>query len=62
MKKKDNPIKVEELGANVYILGNKCFRCGHSWRPKNINKMPTVCPKCKSPYWNKPRERGNNNA
>jgi len=34
-----------------------CLRCGHNWRPKS-DKLPKVCPnpKCKSPYWNKPRK------
>lgn len=30
-----------------------CFRCDYSWIPR-VSK-PTVCPKCKSPYWRKPR-------
>lgn len=36
----------------------KCNRCGHTWKPRNKDP-PTVCPnpKCKSPYWNKPRHR-----
>ena len=34
-----------------------CTRCGHTWIPRS-NKLPDVCPnpKCKSPYWNKPRK------
>jgi predicted Zn-ribbon and HTH transcriptional regulator len=31
-----------------------CNRCGHKWNPR-APKEPKVCPKCKSPYWNKPR-------
>ena len=31
----------------------KCKRCGHEWASKQ--KDPTICPKCKSPYWNKER-------
>lgn len=36
----------------------ECLRCGHKWRPRN-DVPPTVCPnpKCKSPYWNKPRRK-----
>ena len=30
----------------------KCKRCGHQWYPRKPKK-PKVCPKCKSPYWNK---------
>ena len=37
--------------------GFKCERCGHEWIPNDIKVEPTVCPKCKSPYWNKPRKR-----
>ena len=33
-----------------------CERCGRKWIPHDINKEPTKCPKCKSPYWNKPRK------
>ena len=40
----------------------KCKRCGHRWKPRG-NDLPTVCPnpKCKSPYWNKPRKKRNKN-
>jgi hypothetical protein len=30
----------------------KCLRCQHEWFPKVAT--PSVCPKCKSGYWNKP--------
>jgi len=32
-----------------------CERCGHEWYPRS-EKKPTVCPSCKSPYWDKPRQ------
>jgi DNA-directed RNA polymerase subunit RPC12/RpoP len=32
----------------------KCLRCGHEWSSDNIH--PTRCAKCKSPYWDKPRQ------
>lgn len=35
--------------------GFKCERCGGEWVPKS-NKKPTVCPKCYSPYWDRPRK------
>ena len=46
--------------AYVLIEGYMCERCGYRWgsrtgtgtRPKTD---PRVCPKCKTPYWNKPR-------
>jgi len=34
----------------------RCERCGHMWVPRTERK-PTICPKCKSPYWDKPRLR-----
>jgi len=43
-----------------------CLRCGygkdvnHPWIPRGFANgkpvAPTVCPKCKSPYYNKPRQ------
>jgi len=33
----------------------KCLRCEHEWHPRK-DKQPIVCPECKSPYWNKPKE------
>ena len=33
-----------------------CFRCYHTWK-RRIEIKPKYCPKCKSPYWNKPRKR-----
>jgi DNA-directed RNA polymerase subunit RPC12/RpoP len=32
-----------------------CERCDHEWYPRKEGK-PTVCPSCKSPYWDKPRQ------
>jgi predicted Zn-ribbon and HTH transcriptional regulator len=40
--------------SKIRLKGYKCERCGHEWHPRNKNK-PMVCPKCKSPYWNKPK-------
>ena len=34
----------------------KCLRCGHEWIPRKIE--PKKCPKCNSPYWNKPKWKG----
>jgi hypothetical protein len=41
--------------AKVQIWGFRCERCGHEWAPREPQEAPTVCPKCKSPYWNRPR-------
>ncbi len=32
----------------------KCLRCDHIWIPRKDTK-PIICPKCKSPYWDRPR-------
>ena len=32
----------------------KCDRCDHEWLSRD-NDMPLRCAKCKSPYWNRPR-------
>lgn len=34
---------------------HRCQRCGHDWHPRT-NDAPTVCPRCKSPYWNRARK------
>jgi hypothetical protein len=34
------------------VTGLKCTRCKHEWQPRVPD--PTQCPKCHSPYWNKP--------
>ncbi len=36
---------------------HKCLRCGHEW-PSRLERLPKVCPKCNSPYWNKPKWKG----
>ena len=43
--------------VEIRLVGFRCERCGHEWVPKDINQEPRVCPKCKSPYWNKPRKQ-----
>ena len=54
-------MKVEpKSGAKVFIIGHKCYRCGHEWRPYDINEPPRVCPKCKSPYWDRPKKENKN--
>ena len=55
-KNDDNVVR--EAGPNVYIVGNRCYRCSYEWRSNNMNKLPRVCPKCKSPYWDRPKTNG----
>ena len=38
-------------------MGYRCERCEHEWVPRNFEREPLVCPKCKSPYWDRPRKK-----
>ena len=40
----------------ITVMGYRCERCGGEWVPKDAQKEPIACPKCKSPYWNRPRK------
>ena len=40
----------------ITIMGYRCERCGHEWAPRS-SAAPRVCPKCKSPYWDRPRAK-----
>lgn len=42
-----------EHNGNFHRLAIICKRCGHRWLPKAFRQR--VCPKCKSPYWDKER-------
>lgn len=42
--------------ARIQIWGYQCERCTHQWVPRDPDQPPTVCPKCKSPYWDRPRQ------
>jgi len=41
----------------VRILGYRCERCEHEWVPRDKSQSPKVCPNCKSPYWDRPRQK-----
>jgi len=41
--------------GKIKLIGYCCERCGHKWVPRS-SKKPIVCPKCKSPYWNKRKD------
>jgi hypothetical protein len=41
--------------AKVQLAGLKCERCDHQWLPRDPTSTPRVCPKCKSPYWDRAR-------
>jgi predicted Zn-ribbon and HTH transcriptional regulator len=43
--------------GKVMLEGYECERCQHRWLPRaTTEETPTICPKCKSPYWNRPRK------
>ena len=44
----------------VPLMGCRC-RCGHEWLPHGNNEpsgfeRPRVCPKCKTPNWDRPKK------
>ena len=41
----------------ITVMGYRCERCAYEWIPKNFVNEPRVCPKCKSPYWDRPKKR-----
>ena len=48
--------------AYVLIEGYMCERCWYRWGPRTGSGIraatdPRVCPRCKSPYWNRPRRK-----
>ncbi len=35
----------------------RCERCGHEWIPRRASRrLPAVCPSCKNPNWNIPKQ------
>ena len=50
---------ISEFLVDIIKQGVKCGRCEYKWIPKHKNKLPKNCPRCNSPYWNKPRKRKN---
>lgn len=42
--------------AKLQVWAWQCERCGHTWVPRDTETTPRVCPKCKSPYWDRPRK------
>jgi predicted Zn-ribbon and HTH transcriptional regulator len=43
------------------VWGYRCERCGHEWIPRG-KLEPKICPKCKTPYWDRPRLPGRGRA
>ena len=44
-----------EIGM-VLLTGCRC-RCGHEWLARDKSEKPRVCPKCKSPNWDRPMRK-----
>ncbi|MEM3171947.1 MAG: hypothetical protein QXE82_00215 [Candidatus Nitrosotenuis sp.] len=47
------------MGKKVVVEKLHCKRCHHEWWPEvdptaDKVKEPKNCPRCKSPYWNRP--------
>ena len=41
----------------ITVMGFKCERCAHEWIPRGaLDDEPATCPKCRSPYWNRPKK------
>lgn len=41
----------------ITVMGYRCERCAHEWVPRGgVEEEPRVCPKCRSPWWSKPRK------
>jgi predicted Zn-ribbon and HTH transcriptional regulator len=38
--------------VQLTVPGYECTRCTYQWIPRTERK-PTICPRCKSPYWDK---------
>jgi DNA-directed RNA polymerase subunit RPC12/RpoP len=49
----------KKLGLPVAFDKGKCLclRCSHTWESQDKNDPPKRCAKCRSPLWNKPRQR-----
>ncbi len=43
------------LMGKIVISKLRCRRCSHEWVPRG--DMVTICPKCKSPYWDRDKVR-----
>ncbi|MGC2303523.1 MAG: hypothetical protein WA447_09400 [Candidatus Binatus sp.] len=42
----------------IKVEAYTCERCGYEWIRRFPDKPePRTCPKCKSPYWDRPRRK-----
>jgi predicted Zn-ribbon and HTH transcriptional regulator len=54
MKEKTTVKLPKAIIGMVLLPGCRC-RCGHEWLPREEGR-PHVCPKCKSPRWDEPKQ------
>jgi DNA-directed RNA polymerase subunit RPC12/RpoP len=45
---------IKLMEQQIILTQKHCLRCLHDWYTK-LNRDPLRCPRCNSPYWNKPR-------
>jgi hypothetical protein len=50
----------------ITVWAFRCLRCGHEWLPRKPltgeerpegRGLPRICPKCKSPYWDREKQQ-----
>jgi len=41
--------------VKIVVEGYRCERCNSEWIPRKKD-YPKVCPRCKSPYWDRKRK------
>ena len=46
----------------ITLMGLRCERCAYEWVPRSTTEVPRVCSRCKSPYWNRPRQKRGESA
>ncbi len=49
-------MSLSDDGSSVFQINAYRCRCGHEWVPADFysEERPRVCPKCKSPNWDRP--------
>jgi len=55
----NNPARMRVLAQvkqdSPVLAQRTCLRCGKAWWPRSQRK-PQRCPRCKNPYWDRPRQ------
>ena len=56
--------ELSDVSATMSVAltsGDRCYRCGYTWKAKS-KTIPLICPRCKSPYWDRPRRKRKDSA